>query len=135
MVSRQPLGKSEKIPSYREFPNVCKTVLISVSSVIYVALVAGITQSLLTRFTIRLTQASTMAKVVAVKVPDALKEEMDKLKDRVKWPDELRRFIEQRIREEEAKDNLREVIELLKSTKEVPKGFASSSVREDRDSR
>ena len=75
-----------------------------------------------------------MGKVVAVKVPDELKEGMNRLKDRVRWPDELRRFIEERIREEEAKDNLRKVIELVRSTKEVPKGFASRSMREDRDS-
>jgi len=75
-----------------------------------------------------------MGKVVAVKVSDKLKEEMNRLRDKVKWSEELRRFIEERIREEEAKDNLREVIELVRSSKEVPKGFTSSSVREDRDS-
>lgn len=75
-----------------------------------------------------------MAKVVAVKVPNELKEGMNRLKDKVRWPDELRRFIEKRIREEEARNNLRKVIELVRSTKEVPKGFISQSVREDRDS-
>ena len=75
-----------------------------------------------------------MAKVVAVKVPNELKEGMNRLKDKVRWPDELRRFIEKRIREEEARNNLRKVIELVRSTKEVPKGVTSQSVREDRDS-
>jgi len=75
-----------------------------------------------------------MSKVVAVKVPDELKEEMKRLRDRVRWPEELRRFIEERIREEEAKDNLREVIELVRLSKGVPKGFTSLSMREDRDS-
>lgn len=75
-----------------------------------------------------------MAKVVAVKVPNELKEGMNRLKDKVRWPDELRRFIEERIREEEARNNLRKVIELVRSTKEVPKSFTSQSVREDRDS-
>lgn len=71
---------------------------------------------------------------MAVKVSEELKEAMDKLKGRVRWPEELRRFIESRIRDEEAKDNLREVIELVSSSKGVPRGFASKSVREDRDS-
>ncbi len=75
-----------------------------------------------------------MGKVVAVKVSDELKKEMDGLKNKVRWPEELRQFIEARIREEEAKDNMREVIELVRSSKGVPEGFTSLSVREDRDS-
>ncbi len=75
-----------------------------------------------------------MGKMVAVKVSDDLKKGMDRLKGRVKWPEELRTFIEKRIREEEAKENLDSVIELVRSSKGVRKGFASSSVREDRDS-
>jgi len=75
-----------------------------------------------------------MGKVVAVKVSEELKEGMDRLRDRVKWPEELRCFIEERIREEEAKDNLCKVVELVRSSKGVPKGFTSFSVREDRDS-
>ncbi len=59
---------------------------------------------------------------------------MDRLKKRVRWPEELRRFIKERIKEEESKDNLNRVIELVRSSKEVPMGFTSMSVREDRDS-
>jgi len=75
-----------------------------------------------------------MGKVIAVKISDELKEEMDRLKGRVRWPEELRGFIEERIKREEAKDNLCEVIELVRSSRGVPKGFTSLSVREDRDS-
>ncbi len=75
-----------------------------------------------------------MSEIVAVKVPRELKERMRRLRDRVDWPSEIRRFIEERVRQEEAEENLRQVIELLKRTKGgVEKGFAAKSVREDRE--
>ena len=47
---------------------------------------------------------------------------------------ESRRFIKERIRQEEAEENLKQVIELLKRTKDgVEKGFAVAVVREDRE--
>ena len=51
------------------------------------------------------------------------------------WGEELRRFVEERIRELEARDNFRRVMEKLRAASwSVPRGFASRSVREDRDS-
>ncbi|MBS7656028.1 CopG family transcriptional regulator [Candidatus Bathyarchaeota archaeon] len=75
-----------------------------------------------------------MNKIVAVKVSNEVKEKMDKLKDKVNWPKELRNFIEERIRIEEAEENIKKVIAMIETTKPVPKGFSSLSVREDRDS-
>ncbi len=75
-----------------------------------------------------------MGEIVAIKVPRELKERMRRLRDRVDWPSEIRRFIEERIRELEAEENLREVTEILRKAKGgVEAGFASSSVREDRE--
>jgi len=73
--------------------------------------------------------------VVSFKVSRELKRKMDMYRDRVNWAEELRRFVEERIRELEAEDNLREVVEeLRKASWSSPRGFAVSLVREDRDS-
>jgi len=74
-----------------------------------------------------------MGKVIAVKVSDEIKKKVKKLKDRVDWPEEIRRFIQDRVREEEAEDNMKNVIKMIEATKPVPRGFSASSVREDRD--
>lgn len=44
---------------------------------------------------------STMS-VVSFKVRGEVKEKMMKYKDRINWPEELRRFVEEKIRELEA---------------------------------
>ncbi len=75
-----------------------------------------------------------MSRVVAVKIQDELKKRMDRLKDSVKWPEELRRFINERVRMEEYGDSIQEVVRLIESTKSAPESFSASSVREDRDS-
>ena len=73
--------------------------------------------------------------VVSFKVRKDVKERMEKYKDRVNWAEELRMFVESRLREIEAEENIRKVVEELeKLPVESPKGFSSSSVREDRDS-
>jgi len=75
-----------------------------------------------------------MSETIAVKVSKELKERMRRLRNRVDWPNEIRRFIEERIRQEEAEENLKQVIELLKRTKGgVEKGFAVAAVRESRE--
>lgn len=75
-----------------------------------------------------------MKEIVAVKVPRHLKEAMRRLKDRVKWSEEIRVFIEDRVRKAESEENMNKVIEMLGETAEVPKGSAAKSIREDRDS-
>ncbi len=77
-----------------------------------------------------------MSEVVSFKVRREIKRKMDRYRGEINWSEELRRFVEARIRELEARENLRRVVEeLSKASWSVPRGFASSSVREDRDSR
>ncbi|BES82354.1 CopG family transcriptional regulator [Pyrodictium abyssi] len=77
-----------------------------------------------------------MSVVVSFKVRREVKELMDKYRDRVNWAEELRRFVEEKIRQLRAEENLAEILEeLRKAGWSVPKGFSVKSVREDRDSR
>ena len=76
-----------------------------------------------------------MSEVVSFKVRREIKEKMIKYKGVVNWSEELRRFVEEKIKELEAKENFQLVMKELKTASwSVPKGFASKSVREDRDS-
>ena len=73
--------------------------------------------------------------VFSVKLRREIKEKMDRYRDRVNWAEEVRRFIETRIRELEAEENLKSILsELEKASWRAPKGFSVESVREDRDS-
>ncbi len=74
--------------------------------------------------------------VVSFKVRKEIKEKMERYKDKVNWAEELRRFIEERIRQLEAEENMEKIMKELKNMNfSVPKGFSQESVREDRDSR
>jgi hypothetical protein len=60
---------------------------------------------------------------------------MERYRDRVDWPEEVRRFIELRVKKLEAEENFERVLEELKGASwSVPKGFSAKCVREDRDS-
>jgi hypothetical protein len=73
--------------------------------------------------------------VFSVKIKRELKEKMEKYKDRVNWAEEVRGFIESRIRELEAEENYERILsELERARWSVPRGFSARSVREDRDS-
>ena len=72
--------------------------------------------------------------VVSIRVPKELKEKMDRFRDRVDWAEEIRRFIEERVRELEREEVLRKVKELLRDLPTQSRGFAAKLVREDRDS-
>jgi len=77
-----------------------------------------------------------MSEVVSFKVRREVKEKMAKYREEINWAEELRKFVEAKIREIEAKRNLEAVLmELDKAAWSVPKGFSAKSVREDRDSR
>jgi len=76
-----------------------------------------------------------LSEVVSFKVRKEVKRKMEELRDRVSWADELRRFVEEKILEIEARDSFEKIMEeLRKATWSVPKGFSCRSVREDRDS-
>lgn len=60
---------------------------------------------------------------------------MERYRDRVNWAEELRRFVEERIRQIEAVENMQRIVRELEGMQiRVPQGFSRSSVREDRDS-
>ena len=75
-----------------------------------------------------------MSEVVSFKVRKEMKKKMEELKSEVNWPEELRKFVEMKIRELEARKSKESIRKKLKAAKwSVPKGFSSSVTREDRD--
>ncbi|MEM2854891.1 MAG: CopG family transcriptional regulator [Desulfurococcaceae archaeon] len=72
--------------------------------------------------------------VVSVRVPKELKKKMDLLKPNINWSEEIRKFIEEKIREWERLKVIEEVEDLIKTLPEVPRGTITSYVRGDRDS-
>ncbi len=72
--------------------------------------------------------------VVSIRVPRSLKERMERFKDRVNWAEEIRRFIEERVRELEREEALKSVEKLLEDLPVQPYGSVTGIVREDRDS-
>ncbi|MEM4554095.1 MAG: CopG family transcriptional regulator [Ignisphaera sp.] len=76
-----------------------------------------------------------MGTVFSVKIRKEVKEKMEKYRDRVNWAEEIRKYIEEILRKLEAQENFEKILkELEKARWGTPKGFAVSSVREDRDS-
>jgi len=76
-----------------------------------------------------------MSEVVCFKVRREVKEKMRRYRGIINWSEELRRFVEERLRELEAREALESVVqELERATWSVSKGFSAMSVREDRDS-
>jgi len=73
--------------------------------------------------------------VVSIKVRRDVKEKILKYKDKVNWAEEIRRFIEVKLREIEAEENMRRVIEALSKLeiKATPRSSVEL-VREDRES-
>jgi len=72
--------------------------------------------------------------VVSVKVPPKVKEEIEKTKASVKWPEEIRGFILERLEREKRKESLSKVQEMLRGVRKLPNGSTARLVREDRDS-
>lgn len=75
-----------------------------------------------------------MSVVISVRVPRRLKEEMDRLSGYVNWSEEIRRFLEERVRELRRKRVLEEARRVIKRLPEAPPGTAARYVRDDRDS-
>ncbi len=72
--------------------------------------------------------------VVSVKIPQKVKEEMEKMKDNVEWPEEIRNFILKKLEEEKRKENASKVEKMLKGIRKFPQGSTARLIREDRDS-
>ncbi|RLE96126.1 MAG: CopG family transcriptional regulator [Thermoprotei archaeon] len=75
-----------------------------------------------------------MSVTVSFRVPRELKMKMDRLREHINWSEELRRFVENRIREYEQQRAIEELEELIKRLPPSPRGTAHEYVREDRDS-
>ena len=75
-----------------------------------------------------------MCPTLSVRLPEQLKEGMDRLKDRVDWSDEIRRFIEKKIEDERKRALLRDLETQIAQLPKAPRGTASRLVRGDRDS-
>lgn len=69
-----------------------------------------------------------------MKVPPKVKEEMERTKASVKWPEEIRGFILERLELEKRKESLSKVQEMLRGVRKLPNGSAARLVRDDRDS-
>ena len=75
-----------------------------------------------------------MSAVISVRVPRELKEKMDRLKFKVNWSEEIRKFLERRVEELQRRRVLEEVHEIIEQVPESGRGTAARYVREDRDS-
>ena len=60
--------------------------------------------------------------VVSFKVRREIKEKMKKYKDRIKWAEELRKFVEEKIRELEAEENMENIVNPERFFKEICEG-------------
>jgi predicted DNA-binding protein len=72
-------------------------------------------------------------KVVSFRIPKELKDKMKKID--TNWSEEIRKFIEAKVREHIRKEKLEEIDEMLKHLPTTERGTAAKYVREDRDSR
>jgi len=71
--------------------------------------------------------------VISVKVPDEVKREMERLRKEVKWSEEIREFLRERIEKEKRKEAVGRAEEILRPLPTRPRGLASRMVRESRD--
>jgi hypothetical protein len=72
--------------------------------------------------------------VVSVKVPPEVKEDMERVKDRVKWSEEIRKFIIEKLQEEKRRRAVENAERVLSGLRVLPGKSAAELVREDRDS-
>ncbi len=75
-----------------------------------------------------------MSVTVSFRVSKELKKKMDELRGIINWSDELRKFVERRIKEYEQIKAIEELDALVRRLPEAPRGTATRYVREDRDS-
>ena len=75
-----------------------------------------------------------MSAVVSFRIPRELKEKMHELREFVNWSEEVRKFLEEKVKEYSRKKALRDVRAVIESLPEVLRGTVTKYVREDRDS-
>jgi len=72
--------------------------------------------------------------IVSFRIPKELKKRMDRLRSIVNWSEEVRRFIENRVKEHEQLIAIEKLEKTIESIPPSPRGTATKYVREDRDS-
>ena len=72
--------------------------------------------------------------VISIRIPRELKKKMDSLRGVVDWSEEIRRFIERRVREIDQERVIGELEKLIQELPIAPKDYAARFVRGDRDS-
>jgi len=70
--------------------------------------------------------------VISFRVPKKMKEDMKKVD--INWSEEIRKFIERKIRNYQKEQSIKKIDSMLKILPEANKGTALKYVREDRDS-
>jgi len=75
-----------------------------------------------------------MSVVISIRIPKKLKERMDSLRDMVNWSEEIRKFLQNKVKEYHRKKVISELHKIIEGFPEVERGTAAKYVREDRDS-
>ncbi len=73
-----------------------------------------------------------MSVTITFKVPREIKKKMKKYK--INWSKILREFLIKKLKELEARENIKRIHKLIENSTSVPSGFSIGSIREDRDS-
>ncbi len=72
-----------------------------------------------------------MSVVIGVRIPKRLKEEIEKLG--INYSEEIRRYLEKRVREERARRIIARIEALRKKIKPIEENLSAELIREDRD--
>jgi hypothetical protein len=71
--------------------------------------------------------------VLSVKVPPTLLEEIRESREEIDWPEEIRAFMRERLRRWKGQKALEKASRRIERLPPRPRGYASASIREDRD--
>ncbi len=74
-----------------------------------------------------------MSVVIAVRIPKALKEQLDRLN--INYAEEIRKYLKERVKREILRRLVREIRELRKKGPKLRGNLAAKFIREDRDMR
>ena len=72
-----------------------------------------------------------MSVVIGIRIPRRLKEELEELG--INYAEEIRRYLEQRVREERAKRLIERIETFRKRIKPIEEDLSARLIREDRD--
>ncbi len=74
-----------------------------------------------------------MSVVIGIRIPRKLKEELEALG--INYAEEIRRYLEKRVREEKARRLIEEIESIRKNIRYIDENLSAKIIREDRDSR